>query len=58
MSATGQLSHQFPNEPELANRLTPKLRLDQTGENVFSDASVQERARGLHEFSGCIAPTC
>lgn len=41
MSTTGQVSHQFPNEPDLPNRLTAKLRLDQAGENVFYDASVQ-----------------
>ena len=41
MSAKGELSHQFPGEPDLANRLVPKLRLDQAGENVFYDASLQ-----------------
>lgn len=41
MSAKGELSHQFPGEPDLANRLIPKLRLDQAGENVFYDASLK-----------------
>ncbi len=41
MSAKGELSHQFPGEPDLANRLIPKLRLDQAGENVFYDASLE-----------------
>lgn len=41
MSERGQLSHQFPGEPDLTGRLTPLLRLDQAGENVFYDSSVQ-----------------
>ena len=41
MSARGELSHQFPGEPDLASRLLPKLRLDQAGENVFYDASLE-----------------
>jgi uncharacterized protein YkwD len=41
MSSKGELSHQFPGEPDLASRLLPKLRLDQAGENVFYDASLE-----------------
>jgi hypothetical protein len=45
MSATGELSHQFPAEPDLANRLASRLRFEQAGENVFYDASVE----GAHQ---------
>jgi hypothetical protein len=45
MARTGQLSHQFPGEPNLTGRLAPALRLDQAGENVVYDVTVQ----GAHE---------
>jgi hypothetical protein len=45
MAQKGQLSHQFPGEPDLAGRLASLLRLDQAGENVVYDVSVQ----GAHE---------
>jgi hypothetical protein len=45
MSQRGQLSHQFPGEPDLAGRLAPEIRLDRAGENVVYDVTVQ----GAHE---------
>jgi hypothetical protein len=45
MAQKGQLSHQFPGEPDLTGRLAPQLRLDQAGENVVYDVTVQ----GAHE---------
>jgi hypothetical protein len=45
MAQKGQLSHQFPGEPDLTDRLAPQLRLDQAGENVVYDVTVQ----GAHE---------
>ena len=41
MSAKGELAHQFHGEADLTSRPTPRLRLDQAGENVFYDTSVQ-----------------
>ena len=45
MSETGQLSHQFPAEPGLADRLASRLRFEQAGENVFYDINVS----GAHQ---------
>jgi hypothetical protein len=45
MAQKGQLSHQFPGEPDLAGRLGAQLRLDQAGENVVYDVTVQ----GAHD---------
>jgi len=45
MAQKGQLSHQFPGEPDLTGRLAPQVRLDQAGENVVYDVTVQ----GAHE---------
>jgi hypothetical protein len=45
MAQKGQLSHQFAGEPDLAGRLAPQLRLDQAGENVVYDVTVE----GAHE---------
>jgi uncharacterized protein YkwD len=45
MAQKGWLSHQFPGEPDLTGRLAPRLRLDQAGENVVYDVTVQ----GAHE---------
>jgi uncharacterized protein YkwD len=45
MGQKDQLSHQFPGEPDLTSRLTPQVRLDQAGENVVYDVTVQ----GAHE---------
>lgn len=44
MAQKGQLSHQFPEEPDLSGRLA-HVRLDQAGENVVYDVTVQ----GAHE---------
>jgi hypothetical protein len=45
MAQKGQLSHQFPGEQDLTGRLAPQVRLDQAGENVVYDVTVQ----GAHE---------
>ena len=45
MAQKGQLSHQFPGEPDLTGRLAPQLHLDQAAENVVYDVTVQ----GAHE---------
>jgi len=45
MAQKGQLSHQFPGEPDLTGRLAPQIRLDQAGENVVYDVTVE----GAHE---------
>ena len=45
MARKGQLSHRFPGEPDLAGRLGMQVRLDQAGENVVYDVTVQ----GAHE---------
>jgi hypothetical protein len=45
MAQKGQLSHQFPGELDLTGRLAPQVRLDQAGENVVYDVTVQ----GAHE---------
>jgi hypothetical protein len=45
MAQKGKLSHQFPGEPDLTGRLAPQVRLDQAGENVVYDVTVQ----GAHE---------
>jgi uncharacterized protein YkwD len=42
MSVRGELSHKFPAEPDLANRLASRLRFEQAGENVFYDASIED----------------
>ena len=49
MAAQQQLSHQFPGEPSLAQRLAANcnLHLDQTGENVSFASSVDQSHQGL-----------
>jgi uncharacterized protein YkwD len=49
MAAQRQLSHQFPGEPSLAQRLaaSTNLHLNRTGENVASAASVELAQEGL-----------
>ena len=49
MAAQGQLSHQFPGEPSLAQRLsaTSNLHLDQAGENVSVAGTVEQSHQGL-----------
>jgi uncharacterized protein YkwD len=49
MAGQQQLSHQFPGEPSLAQRLaaSTNLHLNQAGENVASAASVELAQEGL-----------
>jgi uncharacterized protein YkwD len=49
MAAQQQLSHQFPGEPPLAQRLAANstLHLDQAGENVSYATSVEQSHQGL-----------
>jgi uncharacterized protein YkwD len=49
MASTGQLSHQFPDEPELSERIAAesKLHLDQMGENVGYAESVEQSEAGF-----------
>lgn len=49
MAAEGQLSHQFPGEPSLSQRLAAqsKLHMDRAGENVAYASSVEQAEDNL-----------
>lgn len=48
MAKSGKLSHDFPGEPKLMQRLANSgLRLDRSGENVAYDSTVQGAHEGL-----------
>jgi hypothetical protein len=53
MFAARQLSHQFPDEPSLPQRLASATRtqLDQEGENVALDFDAADGAPTSHAFT-------